>query len=33
MLVLEQLIDILAREGAEFMTVEAAAAEFAARGG
>ena len=33
MLVLEQLIDILAREGAEFMTVEAAAAEFAMRGG
>ena len=32
MLVLEQLIDILAREGAEFMTVEAAAAEFEARG-
>ena len=33
MLVLEQLMDILAREGAEFMTVEAAAAEFATRGG
>ena len=33
MLVLEQLIDTLAREGAEFMTMEAAAAEFAARGG
>ena len=33
MLVLEGLIDTLAREGAEFMTVEAAAAEFAARGG
>ena len=33
MLVLERLIDTLAREGAEFMSVEAAAAEFAARGG
>ena len=33
MLVLEELIDTLAREGAEFMTVEAAAAEFEARGG
>ena len=33
MLVLEGLMDTLAREGAEFMTVEAAAGEFAARGG
>ena len=33
MLVLEQLIDTLAHEGAEFMTVEAAAAEFVARAG
>ena len=33
MLVLEQLIDTLAREGAEFSSLEAAAAEFAARGG
>ena len=33
MLVLEELIDTLAREGAEFMTIEDAAAEFVERGG